>query len=73
MGIADAKEEYDKELEDRQISQGEVTLRGRVKKNAERQKKITLTKLSTISGIPEGFLARTRESSPGNISTPNIG
>ncbi|POM79950.1 Hypothetical protein PHPALM_2272, partial [Phytophthora palmivora] len=68
--FGNSSEEYEKELEERLFPLDEVELSKRVKKNAEKQNKLTLIELSKILEIPEDALARTRESSPEVLSTP---
>ncbi|KAI9981833.1 hypothetical protein PInf_009612 [Phytophthora infestans] len=70
MGATDEKEEYDKELEDRLFPLDEVELKRRQDEIAERSKELSLAELSTLLGVPEDKLERTRESSPGRLSTP---
>ncbi|ETP05359.1 hypothetical protein F441_18006 [Phytophthora nicotianae CJ01A1] len=69
-GVSEDNEEYDKELEDRLIGLDEVALKERVKKNAERQKSVSLGELYKILDIPEDVLARTCEAAPGELSCP---
>ncbi|KAE8982174.1 hypothetical protein PR003_g20062 [Phytophthora rubi] len=66
----DEKEEYEKELEERLFPLDEVELAKRVKQNAERQRELSLPELSALLGIPVERLARTRDSSPGLLSSP---
>ncbi|ETM97218.1 hypothetical protein PPTG_20444 [Phytophthora nicotianae INRA-310] len=69
-GVSEDNEEYDKELEDRLIGLDEVALKERVKKNAERQKSVSLGELYKILDIPEDVLARTCEAAPRELSCP---
>ncbi|ETL39790.1 hypothetical protein L916_08912 [Phytophthora nicotianae] len=69
-GVSEEKEEYDKELENRLIGLDEVARKERVKKNAERQKAVSLGELSKLLDIPEEVLVRTREAAPGELSSP---
>ncbi|KAE9306209.1 hypothetical protein PR003_g21300 [Phytophthora rubi] len=66
----DEKEEYEKELEERLFPLDEVELTKRVKQNAEQQRELSLPELSALLDIPEERLARTRDSSPGMLSSP---
>ncbi|KAE8990378.1 hypothetical protein PR003_g23238 [Phytophthora rubi] len=68
--VADEKEEYEKELEERLFPLDEIELQRRMKKNAEQQKELSLTELSALLDIPEEKLTRTRDSSPGVLSSP---
>ncbi|POM74055.1 Retrovirus-related Pol Polyprotein [Phytophthora palmivora] len=68
--IGEEREEYDKELEERLFPLDEVELKKRVKATAEQKKELSITELSCILGIPEETLEKTRESSPGELSTP---
>ncbi|KAE8962257.1 hypothetical protein PR003_g29045 [Phytophthora rubi] len=66
----DEKEEYEKELEERLFPLDEIELQRHRKKNAEQQKKLSLSELSALLDIPEEKLTRTRDSSPGVLSSP---
>ncbi|KAE8984330.1 hypothetical protein PR001_g23207 [Phytophthora rubi] len=66
----DEKEEYEKELEERLFPLDEVELAKRVKQNAEQQRELSLPELSALLDIPVERLARTRDSSPGLLSSP---
>ncbi|GMF34277.1 unnamed protein product [Phytophthora fragariaefolia] len=68
--MADEKEEYDKELDERLFPLDEVEMAKRVKRNAERQRKLSLPGLSVPLNIPQERLARTRDSSPGQLASP---
>ncbi|POM75024.1 Hypothetical protein PHPALM_7921, partial [Phytophthora palmivora] len=69
-GVLEEKEEYDKELEERLFPLDEVELKKRMEVNASQSQKMSLVDLSTVLGIPEEVISRTRESSPGVLSTP---
>ncbi|KAL4109428.1 hypothetical protein PRIC1_001128 [Phytophthora ramorum] len=64
------KEEYEKELEEKLFPLDEIELKRRVKKNAEQQKEPSLDDISTLLSIPVETLARTKEASPGALSSP---
>ncbi|KAE9013398.1 hypothetical protein PR003_g14249 [Phytophthora rubi] len=68
--MSEEKEEYEKELEERLYPLDEVELKLRMEKNAEQQQELSLDEISLILNIPVETLARTRESSPGELSTP---
>ncbi|GMF20951.1 unnamed protein product [Phytophthora fragariaefolia] len=68
--IAEENEEYDKELEERLLPLDEVELRRRMAENAKKQKELTLDEMSGILNLSVDTLGRTRESSPGELSTP---
>ncbi|KAE9039530.1 hypothetical protein PR001_g7466 [Phytophthora rubi] len=70
LGMSEEKEEYEKELEERLYPLDEVALKLRMEKNAEQQQELSLDEISSILNIPVETLARTRESSPGELSTP---
>ncbi|KAE8958786.1 hypothetical protein PF011_g30642, partial [Phytophthora fragariae] len=61
---AEEKEEYDKEIEERLFRLDEVELLKKTKKNAAKEKELTLEELSSLLNLPVETLARTRESSP---------
>ncbi|KAE9279977.1 hypothetical protein PR003_g28085 [Phytophthora rubi] len=67
---ADEKEKYDKELEERLFHLDEVELAKRMKQDAKQQRELSLPELSVLLDIPEERLARTRDSSPGVLSSP---
>ncbi|KAE8900566.1 hypothetical protein PF010_g20392 [Phytophthora fragariae] len=67
---ADEKEKYDKELEERLFPLDEVELAKRMKQNTEQQRELSLPELSVLLDIPVERLARTRDSSPGILSSP---
>ncbi|POM65187.1 Hypothetical protein PHPALM_19140, partial [Phytophthora palmivora] len=69
-GVLEEKEEYDKELEERLFPLDEVELKKRMEVNASQSQKMSRVDLSTVLGIPEEVISRTRESSPGVLSTP---
>ncbi|KAK1941822.1 hypothetical protein P3T76_006886 [Phytophthora citrophthora] len=69
-GVLEEKEEYDKELEERLFPLDEIELKKRVEANASQSQMLSLTDLSAVLGIPEEVINRTRESSPGELSTP---
>ncbi|POM70830.1 LOW QUALITY PROTEIN: Hypothetical protein PHPALM_12681, partial [Phytophthora palmivora] len=69
-GVLEEKEGYDKELEERLFPLDEVELKKRMEVNASQSQKMSLVDLSTVLGIPEEVISRTRESSPGVLSTP---
>ncbi|KAE8910001.1 hypothetical protein PF005_g23990 [Phytophthora fragariae] len=71
--VADEKEEYEKELEERLFPLDEIELQRRMKKNAEQQKELSLSELSAILDIPEEKLTRTRDSSLECCHHPNTG
>ncbi|KAE9323802.1 hypothetical protein PF008_g17266 [Phytophthora fragariae] len=68
--VADEKEEYEKELEERLFPLDEIELQRRMKKKVEQQKELSLTELSALLDIPEEKLTRARDSSPGVLSSP---
>ncbi|KAE9118368.1 hypothetical protein PF010_g8234 [Phytophthora fragariae] len=70
LGMSEEKEEYEKELEERLYPLDEVELKLRMQKNAEQQQQLSLEEISSILNIPVKTLARTRELSPGELSTP---
>ncbi|OWY91739.1 hypothetical protein PHMEG_00039560 [Phytophthora megakarya] len=70
IGADHEPEEYDKELEERLYPLDEVELKRRMKQNAERLKSLTLEEMSTLLNLPVDVLERTREASPGELSTP---
>ncbi|KAL3663722.1 hypothetical protein V7S43_011137 [Phytophthora oleae] len=63
-------EGYDKELEERLYPLDEVERKRRMKKNAERLQQMTLDEMSTLLNIPMTSLDENRESSPGELLTP---
>ncbi|KAE9229823.1 hypothetical protein PF004_g10664 [Phytophthora fragariae] len=63
-------EEYDKELEERLFPLDEVELEKRVVRNAAKAKEPSLEELSVLLNLPVETLQRTREASPGELSTP---
>ncbi|KAL3658585.1 hypothetical protein V7S43_016469 [Phytophthora oleae] len=65
--VGEEKEEFEKEPEERLFPLDEVELKRHVKVNEEQKKELSLAELSCILNVPE---ARTRESSPGELSTP---
>ncbi|KAE9013519.1 hypothetical protein PR001_g15392 [Phytophthora rubi] len=67
---AEEKEEYDKEIEERLFPLDEVELLKKMKKNAAKEKELTLEELSSLLNLPVETLARTRESSPDELSAP---
>ncbi|KAE9276201.1 hypothetical protein PF008_g29151 [Phytophthora fragariae] len=67
---AEEKEEYDKEIEERLFPLDEVELLKKMKKNAAKEKELTLEELSSLLNLPVETLARTRESSPAELSAP---
>ncbi|KAE8964459.1 hypothetical protein PF002_g1847 [Phytophthora fragariae] len=68
--VADEKEEYEKESEELLFPLDEIELQRRMKTNAEQQKELSLSELSALLDIPEEKLTRTRDSSPGVLSSP---
>ncbi|KAG6612700.1 uncharacterized protein IUM83_03316 [Phytophthora cinnamomi] len=70
LDAKEEKEEYDKELEERLIPLDEVELLKKRSQNAAKQKELTLEELSALLNLPVATLERTRESSPGVLSTP---
>ncbi|KAE9208914.1 hypothetical protein PF004_g16630 [Phytophthora fragariae] len=70
LGVSEEREEYEKELEERLYPLDEVELKLRMEKNAEQQQELSLEEIDSILNIPVETLARTRESSPGELSTP---
>ncbi|KAE9089719.1 hypothetical protein PF005_g18766 [Phytophthora fragariae] len=62
-------EEYDKELEERLFPLDEVELEKRVVRNAAKAKEPSLEELSVLLNLPVETLRRTREASPGELST----
>ncbi|KAE8975221.1 hypothetical protein PF011_g24566 [Phytophthora fragariae] len=67
---AEEKEEYDKEIEERLFPLDEVELLKKMKKNAAKEKELTLEELSSMLNLPVETLARTLESSPAELSAP---
>ncbi|KAE9167229.1 hypothetical protein PF005_g28869 [Phytophthora fragariae] len=67
---AEEKEEYDKEIEERLFPLDEVELLKKMTKNAAKEKELTLEELSSLLNLPVETLARTRESSPDELSAP---
>ncbi|KAE9339114.1 hypothetical protein PF008_g11727 [Phytophthora fragariae] len=67
---AEEKEEYNKEIEERLFLLDEVELLKKMKKNAAKEKELTLEKLSSLLNLPVETLARTRESSTDELSAP---
>ncbi|KAE9223224.1 hypothetical protein PF004_g12583 [Phytophthora fragariae] len=67
---AEEKEEYDNEIEERLFPLDEVELLKEMKKNAAKEKELTLEELSSLLNLPVETLARTRESSPAELSAP---
>ncbi|GMF56589.1 unnamed protein product [Phytophthora fragariaefolia] len=63
-------EGYDKELEERLFSLDEAELKERVVKNAAKAEELSLEELSVMLNLPLETLERTREASPGELSTP---
>ncbi|KAE9338334.1 hypothetical protein PR003_g11552 [Phytophthora rubi] len=63
-------EEYDKELEERLFPLDEVELEKRVVRNAAKAKEPSLEELSVLLNLPVETIRRTREASPGELSTP---
>ncbi|KAG3161007.1 hypothetical protein PC128_g20910 [Phytophthora cactorum] len=70
LGAGEEKEEYDKDLEDKLYNVDEVELKQRIQKNAELLEELTLEEMSVQLEIPVETLERTRESSPGVLSSP---
>ncbi|KAG6624031.1 uncharacterized protein IUM83_02216 [Phytophthora cinnamomi] len=70
LDAKEEKEEYDKELEERLIPLDEVELLKKRAQSAAKQKELTLEELSALLNLPVATLERTRESSPGVVSTP---
>ncbi|KAE8992965.1 hypothetical protein PR001_g20797 [Phytophthora rubi] len=70
LGVSEEREEYEKEHEERLYPLDEVELKLRMEKNAEQQQELSLEEIDSILNIPAETLARTRESSPGELSTP---
>lgn len=67
---SEEKEEYDKEIEERLHPLDEIELKKKRAMNAARTKEPTLAELSEELGLPVETLQRTRESSPGAVSSP---
>lgn len=63
-------EEYDNEIEERLFSLNELELKKKIALNTARAREPTLEKLSALLQLPVEVLERTREASPGEISTP---
>ncbi|KAE9341433.1 hypothetical protein PR003_g9991 [Phytophthora rubi] len=70
LGTSEEKEEYEKEFEERLYPLDEVELKLRMEKNAEQQQELSLDEISSILNVPVETRARARESSPGELSTP---
>ncbi|KAI9992671.1 hypothetical protein PInf_014827 [Phytophthora infestans] len=63
-------EGYDKELEERLFPLDDEKIPSRVKRNAEKQEKLSLAEMSVQLGISEEVLERTKEVSSGEMRTP---
>ncbi|KAE9035302.1 hypothetical protein PR001_g6763 [Phytophthora rubi] len=70
LPAAEEKEEYDKEIEERLFPLDEVELLKKMKKNAAKEKELTLEELSSLLGLSVETLARTRASSTDELSAP---
>ncbi|KAE8957495.1 hypothetical protein PF011_g31122 [Phytophthora fragariae] len=69
---AEEKEEYDKEIEERLFPLDEVELLKKTKKNAAKEKELTLEELSSLLNLTVETLARTRESVSGRVVCPGV-
>ncbi|KAI9998330.1 hypothetical protein PInf_002710 [Phytophthora infestans] len=67
---SEEKEEYGKVIEERLYPLDEVELRRKIKAIEEEPRGLTLDKISMLLGIQVITLARTKESSPGEQSSP---
>ncbi|KAG3074108.1 hypothetical protein PI124_g21364 [Phytophthora idaei] len=66
----DEPEEYEKELEERLFPLDDKEVMLRVQRNAEEQEKPTLAEMSSVLGISEEVLERTRDVSSGAFGAP---
>ncbi|KAG1683346.1 hypothetical protein DVH05_015374 [Phytophthora capsici] len=68
--VAVEEEEYDKELEERLYPLDEMELKLKQEVNAEAQKEPTIEDVAQFLDLPLEVVERTREASPGDMSTP---
>ncbi|KAG3141242.1 hypothetical protein PI126_g15592 [Phytophthora idaei] len=70
IGANEEEDEYNKELQERLYPLEEVALRQRIKAMEAEPRSLTLGEMTTLLEIPVQTLSRTRESSPGELCTP---